>query len=112
MNHSLVFQKACDAFRLAADLVPHFPKVDRYSIGARIEASILDLIEHIAEAETTVPSLKDRALIATVVKADICMILIRLALERKLIGETNYFVLAESFQEVARMANGWRKSLS
>lgn len=112
MNHSLAFQKAYDAFRLATDLVPHFPKIDRYALGLRIEDAALDLVERVAEAETTVPSLKDRVLIATIVKADVCNILIRLALERKLISETNYFVLTESFQEVARMANGWRKSLS
>ncbi len=112
MEHSLTFSKTYDAYRLIADLTMNFPKKDRYTLGVRLETSTLDLLARIIEAETTVAALKDRALIAAVVSADVCAVLTRLALERKLIVETNYFTLAESFQEIAKMANGWRKSLT
>lgn len=112
MQHSLAFSKTYDAYRLIADLTMNFPKKDRYALGDRLETSTLDLLAHIIEAETTVAALKDRALIAAVVSADLCAVLTRLALERKLITETNYFTLAEAFQETAKMTNGWRKSLS
>lgn len=112
MPHSLAFAKTYDAYKLVADLTQNFPKKDRYMLGVRLETSTLELLAHVAEAETTAPALKDRALIAATVKADICAVLARLALERKLIVETNYFTLAEAFQEVAKMATGWRKSLA
>lgn len=112
MPHSLIFAKVYDAYRLISNLTVNFPKKDRYALGIRLETATLELLEHIIEAETTVAALKDRALIAAVVSADICSVLTRLSLERKLIAETNYFALAEAFQETAKMANGWRKSLS
>jgi hypothetical protein len=112
MYHSLAFAKIYDAYRLVADLTTNFPKKDRYALGVRLETSTLELLSHIIEAETTVAALKDRALIAAVVSADICAVLTRLALERKLIAETNYFTLAEAFRETAKMTNGWRKSIS
>ena len=76
----------------------------------RLETRI-ELLEHVVTAEVTVTSLKDRELIHATAKADICAILVRLALERKLVSETNYFVLSEALKEIAKMATGWRKSL-
>lgn len=112
MEHSLVFAKAYDAYQLVASLVQDFTKKDRYSIGVRLETQFLLLIEDIVTAEVTVPALKDRALISATVRADVASVLVRLTLERKLIRETNYFLLANALTEIAKMATGWRKSLS
>lgn len=111
MDHTLMFQKAYDCIRLAANLVPSFPKVDRYGLGIRLEQTILDVLEAVITAEVTAPTLKDRALVDAAVHADIGIVLCRLARERKLVGDTNYLTLAGMLQEIAKMANGWRKSL-
>jgi hypothetical protein len=112
MDHTIIFQKACDDYRLLADLTEFFPKKDRYGIGVRFENTILHLLEAIITAETTTPALKERALIEVITQAEIAAVLARLSMERDLIKETNYFFLAESFREIAKMTNGWRKSLS
>jgi len=112
MDHTIIFQKACDDYRLLADLTEFFPKKDRYGIGVRFENTILHLLEAIITAETTAPALKERALIEVITQAEIAAVLARLSMERDLIKETNYFLLAESFMEIAKMTNGWRKSLS
>lgn len=111
MDHTIAFQKAYDCYRLAAGLVPSFPKVDRYGLGIRLETTLLGVLEAIITAEVTVPALKDRALVDAAVRADIGIVLCRLARERKLIEDTNYFTLARGLQEIAKMAIGWRKSL-
>jgi hypothetical protein len=112
MQHTFSFQKAYDAYRLISDLTERFPKKDRYTLGVRLETTTLDIIEAIAMAEATVAALKDRALVSATVKADVASVLIRLALERELVSETNYFTLAEAYGEIAKMATGWRKSLA
>jgi len=112
MEHTIIFQKAYDAYRLLAELTEFFPKKDRFGIGIRMENTFLHLLEAIITAETTIPALKDRALIEAITQAEISAVLARLAMERDLIKETNYFFFAESFREIAKMTNGWRKSLS
>jgi len=112
MEHTIIFQKAYDAYRLLADLTEFFPKKDRFGIGVRLENTILNLLEAIITAETTIPALKERALLEAVTQAEISAIIARLAMERDLIKETNYFFLAESFREIAKMTIGWRKSLA
>lgn len=111
MNHTIAFQKACSAYRLVADLVDQFPKSQRYSLGNRMETNSLELIEWISQAEVLPDPLKGRTYAEATAKADVCGVLIRLCLERKLIGETNYFVLANLFQETAKCCVGLNKSL-
>ena len=111
MNHTIAFQKACSAYYLAADLIEQFPKSQRYALGARTETNVLELVEWIAMAEALPDPLKGRVYSEATAKADVCGVLIRLCLERKLIGETNYFVLVGLFQETAKCCVGLNKSL-
>ena len=81
MEHTIIFQKICDDYRLLADLAEFFPKKDRYGIGVRLENTILHLLEAVITAETTVPALKERALIEAVTQAEIAAVLARLAIQ-------------------------------
>jgi hypothetical protein len=111
-DHTILFQKAYDTYRLLSGLIETFPKMPRYAIGSRIDQTLLEIIEQIVTAETTTPALKDRSLVIIMVKAEIGIALIQLALERKLIGGTNFFTCSQQLKEIAKMANGWRKSLA
>lgn len=112
MNHSLLYQKVYPTYLAVADLVTYFPKKDRYSIGIRLETELLELLKQAITAEVALPSLKDRALVYVITQAEISKVLIRGALDRTCIKETSYFSLAEKLEEIAKMANGWRKSLN
>ncbi len=112
LNHTIAFQKAISAYQIIDKLVEQFPKSQRYGLGVRLETNCLELIEWIATAETLPNPLKGRVVSEATAKADVCSVLIRLCLERKLIGETNYFTIANLFQEIAKLCVGWNKSLS
>lgn len=110
MDHTIAFQKACSAYRLIADLTKHFAKTERYGLGVRTETVCLELIEHIVMAEALPEPLKGRTYCEATAKADVCGVLVRLCLERKLISETNYFALAGLFQETAKCCVGLSKT--
>ena len=112
MNHSLLYQKAYNLYLNVAELVAQFPKKDRYSIGLRLENELLELLKQAVTAEVTLPTFKERALILVITQAEIAKVLVRGAMDRQCIKETNYFSLEEKLQEIAKMTNGWRKSLN
>ena len=109
--NTILLQKSCDLYRHFEKLILQFPKKDRYGLGLKTENSILRLIEFIITAEQTVPVLKCRALIDASVKSETIKILLRLAMEKRLIKETNYFALSEKLIEIGKMIGGWRRSL-
>jgi hypothetical protein len=111
MDHSIVFQKGLAAWQKSSNLIEHFEKFHRYALGLRWENQCLELVEEIIAAETLPEVMKASALSRAIVKADVCAVLSRFALEKKLIVETNYFILAGLFQEIAKMCTKWRSSL-
>ena len=108
--HSILLQKSHDLFCLVNKLTATFPKKERYGLGLKIDASCLNLLEAIIEVEQTLPVLKDRALIVASVKNEFAAILLRLAMERNLIKETNYFAAVQFTVEIGKLIGGWRKS--
>ncbi|OGH80562.1 MAG: hypothetical protein A3I29_03900 [Candidatus Magasanikbacteria bacterium RIFCSPLOWO2_02_FULL_44_11] len=109
--NTILLQKTYEVYRQVSVEIASFPKFDRYSVGMKIDSASLGLIEAIITAEQAEPILKDRALIEASVKNEVTKIFLRLALERKLIKETNYFVWSGMLVEVGKMIGGWRKSL-
>lgn len=80
-------------------------------MGLKLDNSCLLLLEEIITAEQAIPVLKDKALLAASVKSEVIKILLRLAMEQKLIKETNYFAWSAMLIEIGKMIGGWKKSL-
>ena len=91
--------------------IARFPKLDRYCLGLKLDNACLLLLEEIITAEQAAPVLKDRALLAASVKAEIIKVFLRLSMEQKLIKETNYFAWSAMLLEIGKMIGGWKKSL-
>ena len=58
--------------------IARFPKLDRYCLGLKLDNACLLLLEEIITAEQAAPVLKDRALLAASVKAEIIKVFLRL----------------------------------
>lgn len=109
--NSILCQKCYDLFCLINRWTALFPKKERHGLGLALDRACLALIESVIEAEQTKPVLKDRSLIFASVKNEFARILIRLAMERKLIKETNYFTATGLSIEIGKIIGGWRKSI-
>lgn len=109
--NTLVLQKSYSLYVQLNRLIASWPKRERYNLGLRLETSCLLLLEQIIAAEQTQPVLKDHYLLEAIIKSEILKLLVRLALEKKLIKETNYFTLSTELVEIGKMTNGWKKTL-
>lgn len=109
--NTILLQKTCVLYNQLSQHITRFPKLERYSLGLKLDNTCLLLLEEIITAEQTVPVLKDKALLEASVKSEVVKILLRLAMEQKLIKETNYFAWSAILIEIGKMIGGWKKSL-
>jgi hypothetical protein len=89
-----------------------FPKVERFSLGTRLESMSLDVLEGLLNANQLPNNLKRNALTPVSAKLDLLRLLIRLALETKCIDERKYLILQQLLLEIGKMLGGWIRSVS
>jgi four helix bundle protein len=105
-----VFHKTYELYKFFYQLVAHFPKKDRYSIGQKIENGMLGLIEDIVTASQLSKSEKVPTLQGASIKLDVLKVLIRCCKDLKIIDNKNYLLLESKLQEIGRMLGGWIKA--
>jgi len=93
------------------DIIPHIPRVGRYTTGARIENHFLDLLELIYKAYYASIENKSVVIIKAITKNDIIKYLLQIAFENKLIKEKQYLELSNKLQEVGKILGGWKNSI-
>jgi hypothetical protein len=89
-----------------------FPKVERFSLGERLQTTALDLLEGLLKVSQLPNSLKHQALLPLSAKLDLLRLLVRLSLETKCIDNNKYLILQQLLQEVGKMLGGWIRSVS
>lgn len=89
-----------------------FPKVERHSLGIKIEALSLELIEELFYANELPNALKKAKLHQVSAKLNLLKILIRLGLETGCLDNKKYLTLQTMLQEIGRMLGGWIRSVS
>lgn len=85
----------------------HFPKKDRFTIGQKIESTILDLIEDIITASQLNKQEKLPVLKRASVKLDLLKIFIRMSKDLKILDNKKYLLLESQILEIGRMLGGW-----
>ena len=110
-THSVLFQKTAELVPLIFDLCPHFPKLDRFTLGKRLEDTIMDMLMSVAMVETVLKPLRARELSLFIGKAHALIPLVYFCFKRGTINETNFNRITELLREVARIAHGWLKTL-
>ncbi len=105
----IIFHKVNQLYLAAHNRILKCPKPTRYSLGTRIENTILELIEllYLAQSKQGV----SRLLILN--KADITLKMLtthlRLAYKTKSINDAGFASLSEQVIEIGRMIGGWIK---
>lgn len=93
------------------NISPHISKGARYTIGARIETKLLDLLEL---GYTTYFSSRETKLIKIsecIFQLDIIKYLIATAWEGKLITDKQCVEISKKLDEIGRMLGGWKGKL-
>jgi len=103
--------KLYELYQLTHSLIMRFPKHERYSLGEKLECTILEAMEYIVFGNAQSKNFKDGFIIKANAKVELLKILFRLALNIGAIDAKGYLRTQEMVQETGKMLGGWIKYL-
>lgn len=104
--------RAKEAYHTWHDLLIKVNRVDRYTIGARIDETFLSLLEVIFRATFTYDKFEKLSLVSQALgKNDLLKFFLQIGWEKKVLNNKNYGDLILNLDEVGRMLGGWKKNL-
>jgi len=96
-------------YEITHKLIFKFPKHERYTLGEKIENSILESIEILTIASQASKYDKEKLLIRANSKAELLKILFRIGLNCQIIETKQYLEMEQKLQEIGKMIQGWIK---
>ena len=106
-----IVHKTYELYRILHFYQRKIPKSERYTLWQRCENTCLTMLEKLIYAGYLDSGKRLSVLIETSVQLDKLRILIRLALDIKIINQKAYVKIQTQTDEVGRMLGGWIKSL-
>ena len=103
--------KVFEFYKLFHECLKLFPKQEKYTLGQKIENTILNVLELILSASFT-NIYKKEILRKANAKTDLLKYLIRLAQETESVKMKNYLLLEEMIMNIGRMIGGWLRSIN
>ena len=96
-------------YEITHRLILKFPKHERYSLGEKIENSILEAIEILIMANQSSKYEKEKILLKANSKIELLKILFRISLNCQILNSKEYLEMENKLQEIGRMNQGWIK---
>ncbi len=107
-----VLIRAKEAYRLWHKYLVNLNRLDRYTVGAKIDEIFLSFLELIFRASFANGKLEKYSILSQAIsKCDLLNFFLQLAWEQKVIDHKNYSSLILFLDETGRMLGGWKKSL-
>ena len=108
----LVLVRAKQSYETWHGYLLKFNRVDRYTVGAKIDDTFLSLLEFIFRACFGYDKFEKLSLVSQAnAKNDLLKFLLQIVWEQKLLDRTQYASLILLLDEVGRMLGGWKKSI-
>jgi hypothetical protein len=96
-------------YEITHKLIFKFPKHEKYSLGEKIENSILEAIEFFILANQTSKYEKEKVLLKANSKIELLKILFRISLNCQILDGKEYLEMESKLQEMGKMTQGWIK---
>ncbi len=111
-NSPLVLVRSKQAYETWHKYLSKFNRVDRYTIGVRVDDTFLSLVEFIFRACFGYDKFEKLSLLSQAnAKNDILKFFLQIVWEQKLLDHTQYASLILLLDEIGRMLGGWKKSI-
>jgi len=108
----LVLIRTKEAYRLWHSSIVNLKRVDRYTIGAKIDDTFLSLLEFIFRGCFAFDKFEKISIISqAIAKSDLLKFLLQISWENKIINNKIYGEFILLLDEIGRMLGGWKKSL-
>lgn len=112
MNKMLpVVEHTLSVYKMWYGYRDHFPKKARYTLGDKIDARFLSVLELVSIATYQEPSEKISTLTRAITGVDLLKFLLRVVWEIRILDAEKYAKLSEGIQEIGRQLGGWKKGL-
>lgn len=108
-NEVPLLQKVYDFYKKYYGFSDHFPKKAKFVLAIKIEQTILDLLQDLANAKWAQKEIKLLLLKSASKNIDLLKILFRLCWELRIISWDNYISFEKDILEMGRMTGGWIK---
>jgi hypothetical protein len=96
-------------YEIAHKLIFKFPKHERYTLGEKIEKTILAAMELFVFANQVSKYEKEKVLSQANSKIELLKILFRISLNCKILESREYLDIEGKLQEIGKMTQGWIK---
>jgi hypothetical protein len=106
-----IITKTYELYRALHDLQKGIPKMERYSLWSRVEATALQMLEGFVHAGYLPCEQRAQKLTRLAAEVDMLRMFIRLAVDIKVLPLKKVVALQERLDEIGRMLGGWIKSL-
>lgn len=107
-----LLQKAKDLYLLWYGYYKSLPKEHRYTLGAKVDILLTDIIEAVASASFLVKEEKQGYIKMAIRKTDAIKIFLLILWETKSLDNKKYLALSEKINEIGRMLGGWNGQLT
>ena len=107
-----LLHKTKDLYLLWYKSYRSLPKEHRYTLGAKIDILLTEIIEAIASASFLIRAEKQPYIKIAIRKTDAIKIFLLILWETKSLDNKKYLDLAEKLNEIGRMLGGWNGQLT
>lgn len=108
----LVLVRSKESYKVWHTHLPNVSKVDRHTIGVKIDDIFLSLLELIFRATFAYDKFEKLSLVSQAIgKSDLLKFFLQIGWEHKIIDHTLYGNIIIQLDEVGRMLGGWKKNL-
>ncbi len=94
-----------------SEVIKHFPKTARFTLGAKIDEQFLFILESVFVAAYQKQDEKIVTLGKAITRLDTLKFLLSIAYEARFIALNHYAHLSEGLDEIGKMLGGWKKGL-
>ncbi len=104
-----ILAKVTTAYQLWHGYLINLPRLDKYTLGAKIDNLFCELIELLLEASYANREYKTEIITKACVRLDALKYFLKITWELKTIDTKKYTLLATALNEVGKMLGGWKK---
>jgi hypothetical protein len=107
-----VLIKAKETYQSWHENLVHVKRIDRYTIGTRIDDTFMVFLEHLFQTSFASDKFEKLSLLSTSIgTCDLLKFLLQIAWNQKVIATPIYATLLADLEETGRMLGGWRRQL-
>ena len=97
-----------ESYKAWHGFLPHFPRLSRYTLGAKIDTIFSEILELLLMAKYSDKNGKALLINKAIAKLDVLKFFLQIAWEIKALDNKKYTNLSQPLVEIGRMMGGWR----